>query len=145
MRKRSHSYRPRLVGTPVTSALVAQFRAQATRCELAMRLGTADVDVYNEVADLLDMVGAMLIQRTPEHHADAIALHSAALTMIAAGRRRRDDHIPFSPTDANALQRGLDVIVRRVGELTTADIYRRMQQVTALRRSTQTATKEPQC
>mgnify|MGYP001300189508 FL=1 len=134
--------RPRLVAEPVTVGLLEQIRRITVASEIAMRVGAADTATYNDVASLLDSVGAAVLGRLPEHHADAISIQSACLTMIAAGKRWRGDLVPFSPADANAIARGLDAIERHVPELTTtADIKR--AQIRALRaRANQSTTEE---
>ena len=93
------------------------------------------------MAELYSVIGRLLLTRTPEHHADAIALQSMSLTLVAVRKRMpadclRGDSVPFTRIDADAVARGIDVILRRLGELTDTAIHLRTQAVLAMRRST---------
>lgn len=130
-RKRNHRYQPRLSRIPVTDALVAEFRESMTRCEIGLRLQAPTPDVFNEVAGVLNVIAPLAIPKLGDHHADAIALRSAALAMNAA-LNRAHDYVRMRPDELECMRRGIEAAMRALPRLDVSAMYLQMQ---ALRRA----------
>ncbi len=111
---------------PVTAALVDEFRESMTRCEIGLRLHAPTPDVFNEVASVLNVVAPLAIPRLGDHHADAIALRSAALAMNAA-LNRSHDYVRMRPDELECMRRGIDAAMRVLPYLDVSAMYLQVQ------------------
>lgn len=123
------AYKPRPINAPITAGLVAMFADCLQTAEIGLHLRAETTDHYDAIAQTLNVIGPVALNRLGTRHPDAVAIQSAALAMNAASTRAETGSGRMYDHELAAVTRGVEAARSALPLLDVRSLYLQHQLV----------------